>query len=468
MSGPHPDAVGSHGEEAARWLREVAGVRLRWWQDLALTRALEFDAEGRLVWLEVDLSTPRQVGKSWGCRSVATWRIHRAGLFGEEQLVLHTGKDLPVCNEVMRPARAWARQRDGYTVREQNGNEEIGVDGSRWIVRSKFSVYGYAVSLGLVDEAWGVAAEIVEDGVEPTMGDRVDPQLWLVSTAHRKATSLFPLRRAAALERLEEPGSTLLIEWSAPRDTALDDRAAWRSSSPHWSRQRERLLEAKLRRVQQGVSEDPDEDDPVESFRAQYLNIWPVRTLVSSAREEPLVAPEEWEAARDLSVSAPAGPVQVAVEDWFGRGAAACSAGALPDGRIVVWGDVFPDREAALAWAVFTAEGRPGSGIYAGASLPVAEVAEWAPEATVVKAGASELKRALPLVRVLVRQGRLIHSGGEAMTQQTVGCRVQLREGGLVIPQRADRRDLVRAMAWAVQAVVAGGPAVALPRPQVF
>jgi hypothetical protein len=470
MSGPHPDAVGSYGGEAIAWVEEYAGITLRWWQRLVIVRALEHDAAGGLVWLEVDLSTPRQVGKSWTLRAVASWRIHAAERFGEPQLVLHTGKDLPSCKEVMRPARAWARGL-GYRVREQNGNEEIATpDGSRWIVRGKTSVYSYSVSVGLVDEAWGVAPEIVEDGVEPTMSDRFDPQLWLVSTAHRHATSLFPLRRATALAALSAPSSrssTLLLEWSAPRSTAIDDRAAWRAASPHWTPHRERLLDAKLERVRRGISEDPDEDDPVESFRSQYLNIWPVRRLVP-AGEEPLVDVATWTAARGLGVALPPGPVVVGVEDWYGRGAAACGVASLPDGRLLVWGEEFPDHDAAIAWASWLAEGRDGSSLVVGASLAIDPVREAVGDLLVERGTNVDLKTALPLLRVLLRQGRIVHGGDVALDAQIGAARVAEREGGLALTHRSSTRtDLVRALAWSVQIAVSGG-AVAVPRPAIY
>jgi hypothetical protein len=468
MSGPHPRAVGSYGDAAFEWLREVADLDLRWWQRLVLTRALEHDAEGRLVWIEVDVSTPRQVGKSVAIRALATWRIHREDLFGEPQTVLHTGKDLPVCKEVMRPARVWARARGGYRVREANGAEEIANGESRWIVRARFSVYGYAVAVGLVDEAWGVEPEIVEDGVEPTMGDRTDPQLWLVSTAHRRATSLFPLRREAAISALDEPGEALLVEWSAPRGTPIEDRAAWRSSSPYWSPMRERLLDAKLARVLKGVSEDPDEDDPVESFRAQYLNVWPRRTLVTSATEEPLVDAGEWEAGLDVAAAlGGTDAVAVGVEDWFGMGAAACLAGMLPDGRILVVGEEFPDRDAALAWAAWVTDARPGSVVVAGTSLPV-ELVRDAVDVEVDKASPADLRSGLSLVRHWIRQGRLRHGGEEAVTRQVLACRVSAREGGLVIPHRANRSDLVRALATSLRVAVEGSSAPPVARPAIY
>jgi hypothetical protein len=180
MTGPHPAAVGSYGAEMIAWLVESQALRSRWFQRLWWTRLLEHDEAGGLIWLESLLSTSRQVGKSVGLRGVASWRLHQAPRFGEEQLVLHTGKDLPVCKEVQRPARAWARERRdlGYGVREQNGNEEVTApDGSRWVVRGKDSVYGYGATLGMGDEAWGIPPGVVEDGLEPTMaeGDVVVP-----------------------------------------------------------------------------------------------------------------------------------------------------------------------------------------------------------------------------------------------------------------------------------------------------
>ena len=109
MSRPHPAAAGSYGPEALAWLEAEAGITLRYWQALAIVRALEHDTDGALVWPAVVLSTARQVGKSWLVRALALWRVCHGELFGEPQLVLHTGKDLNVCREVHRPARVWAR-----------------------------------------------------------------------------------------------------------------------------------------------------------------------------------------------------------------------------------------------------------------------------------------------------------------------------------------------------------------------
>jgi hypothetical protein len=455
MTGPHPQAVGSYGGEATKWLREDTGLRLRWWQEFWITRALECDADGALVWIDVLSSTARQVGKSVGVRGVALWRLQQAGRFGGEQLVLHTGKDLPVCKEVQRPARVWARSHAGYGVRESNGSEEISTDdGSRWLVRGKGSVYGYAASVGLVDEAWGVASEVVEDGIEPTLGDRCSAQLWLISTGHRRASSLYPLRRATAIGEMSEPSTTLMIEWSAPRTASIDDREAWRLASPHWTPNRARLLESKLRRAERGVSDDPDEDDPVEAFRSQWLNIWPARREALTGRDEPLVTdPDLWSQASNLYAELPE-RLYIAVEDWFGIGAAAAVAGVCEDGRIMVSGATFHDRGEACAWAAWMARSHPHSVLLLGASIADDEAVQQIEVAATETRGRAETRQALPKVRELVNAGRVIHDGGTELTTQIVGMRVLPgSEGGLSVSPRSPRSDLARSAAWAVHAV---------------
>ena len=83
------------------------------------------------------------------------------------------------------------------------------------------------------------------------------------------------------------------------------------------------------------------------------------------------------------------------------------------------------------------------------------------------KAESTELRTALPLLRTLLRQGRLVHGGDPAMGAQVTGCRVAPREGGLAIPNRAHRTNLVRCVAWAVQGLLVAAD-VTPPRPAVW
>jgi hypothetical protein len=445
MTAPHPSAVGSYGDEYAEWVTDRLGDTLLWWQHLVAARILEHDAAGELVWSTWLVSTARQVGKSWQLRGLAAWRIEQGARFGEPQVVLHTGKDLPVCRFVQRPARAWARRHkdQGYDAREGNGREAVTTpDGSEWLVRGRDSVYGYSVSMGLVDEAWDVAPEIVDDGLEPTMVARACSQLGLLSTAHRSATSLFPKRRAHAFGQLDRPDDTLILEWSGRPDAELDDRAQWRAASPRWNPQRERAIAAALERARESGSDDPFEADPIESFRAQWLNIWPQVSTRVTLRDSPLVEPAQWSELADLTARRPARLV-VAVDDRAGRGGASAAAGLLEDGRVLVWGMLHPTRRAALGWAEMLS---PAT-LLIGPALKAD-----APAGTVV--GPSESMAALAKLRGVITEHQLVHDGGRELSGQMCGLRVAERSGGLS-PTTPGASDLARCAAWAVWNVAA-------------
>jgi hypothetical protein len=326
MSGKHPDAVGTLGYEAIEWIeaRRAAdpavpkrAKSLRWFQRLTLVRLLEVDADGLLVWESLLLSTSRQIGKSVLLREIALWRASRAEHFGEPQLVLHTAKDLNVCEEVQRPARRWTEE-TGHKVVYSNGKQELTFnDGSRWAIRSTTGVYGYSSSTGIVDEAWGVSPTVVDDGIEPTMAEREQPQLLLISTAHHEATPLFPTRRRVVLSRLlsPEPDDDLLIEWSSDPTRDAADIEGWREASPHWTPRRQRVVAAKHGRA---------------GFDEQWRNVWP-----DAAGDRSWLTVAAWSnaqiPAQDLVGDVAVSVVPDSKQEWFQVVAAAPTA----DGTVV-------------------------------------------------------------------------------------------------------------------------------------
>lgn len=448
MSVPHPRAVGSLGDEFIAWAEARTGRPLRWFQRLIAVRILEIDAEGRLVWESVVWTTARQVGKSWLLRELLLWRIHQGERFGEPQDVLHTGKDLAVCKEVQRSARLWAKARGrAYRVREVNGQEEIEylADGSRWMLRAKEAVYGYSVSLGAADEAWKVRASSIEEGLTPTMVERAQPQLLLVSTAHRLASSLMLGRRQVALAGLEEGDGDLLIEWSAPRGAALDDLDAWRLASPHWTAGRERLISKQLQALLSGEIDDPEEPDPEQSFRAQWLNQWPGKLTEPPGNVEDLLAPGVW-ASLAASVES-TGPVWVAVEDDYGLGAAVAAATRLEDGRIEVDGWLCPSWDAAIADVARLKEWRQVRSLQVGASM----LSRMRPGSGAAPAGMSETRVGLALLRDLAAIGGLAHDETPELDQALNQAKVREAPTGLYL-MPAGPTHLVRATVWALNA----------------
>ncbi len=414
-------------------------MELRWWQRLALRRQYEVDAAGALVWGEGVESTPRRAGKSTKHKVESLWRVVHADRFGERQLVMLTGKDLPVCKEIHRQGWPFA-QGLGWTVRRTNGQEEVEApDGSRWMVRSQDGVYGYDTTAGRVDEAWAVPGYVVDDGLEPSMLERVQPQLWLTSTAHRKATSLMPTRIEDAMGAGGERRPLLLL-WGAGPGDRPDDERVWRAAAPHWSEQRLVMMRRAWARATSGESLDPDEANPVESFRAQYLNVWPGKA--AEERERATFPDGLFEVT-----SRPAGPPRVAaVEAWFEHGAVAVLAWPGPVVEVKAW----PTAAQAVAWA----RDAGAEAFHVGKSLtgmPELAGVSVAGEGATTGWAVAELHR---LATQPSEQSRLQVVGpGSDLFDQTGQVRSVRVPTGLTFRTRG-RADAIKATVWAARAVL--------------
>lgn len=300
MSGPHPDAVGSYGWDCLEWLRAEGLVRKpRWWQALAVVRQFEHDAFGRLVWREIIESGPRRIGKSTRLRGSALWRVSHPDVFGEDQLAMLVSKDLAIGREIHARAWPWAAGQ-GWNVVRNLTQTEVGNDHGRWLLRSHDAVYGYDIGYAQVDESWDVKPAAIEDGLEPAMLERESPQLHLTSTAHVRASSLMRGRITDAILGLHD--DTLLLLWGATPDSDFDDPAVRRAASPHWSADREALVERTYLAARSGVSEF-DDPDPIRGWAAQYLNVWPMLFGDSASK----VLPRWGDLSAPVRVGAPSG-----------------------------------------------------------------------------------------------------------------------------------------------------------------
>jgi hypothetical protein len=316
------------------------------------------------------------------------------------------------------------------------------------------------VSVGAVDECWKVKPEIVDEGLAPTMVEREQPQLWLISTAHREATPLILTRRQVALQNLETGDGELLIEWSAPRAAPIDEPATWRLASPHWTPQRQRLVGKQLEAALAGEAEiTEDEADPVEAFRSQWLDQWPLRTIPGGLAETLLPA-GLWAYLTEPGLHTDA-PLFVALEDNFGVGAAVAAAARLEDGRIEVDGWLTDDWDTAVLDLQRLSALRRVRQLSVGASMLNRLPAGTSP--TPVPAGGAETRLGLPLLRDLAAGGVLVHDETTVELDQAVQqAQVKELSTGLSLLPVGDIH-LVKALCWAVHA--AHRPA---PMPAVF
>lgn len=450
MTPVHPDAVGSYGWDAIAWVERDLGIVLRWWQRLAFVRQLEHRGDGSLCWRTVVESCPRRAGKSVRLRSMALWRLAHHEMFGEPQLALHTGKDVAIVREIHRQAWRWAEERDEWDVRKGVGQEEVRLDEvHRWLVRSTDAVYGYDVTLGMVDEAWAVEPATYEEGLEPATLERSSPQLLLTSTAHRRSTSLMRKKLSSALA--VDDGETLLMFWGALPGTDPSDPDEWRAASPHWTQDRARMIEAKHTAALAGQTEPEFGDpDPMAGFTAQYLNTW-ILTGAAQTKGDTVVSEEAWSA---LEVDHPgADGAAVAVESWFDGGVSV--AYAWRDGTVHV--DDYADL--ATATAVLAAEGVRS--LIAGASL----MEDPALKGFVVTKGSGRLAQSVHELSRFLKDDTLRHTGGPHLTGQVVAVRTAPAPDGVRVVSRG-RGDAIKAAVWAITAArkpSKGRPRVLMP-----
>jgi len=146
-------------------------------------------------------------------------------------------------------------------------------------------------------------------------------QLFLISTAGDSTSDLMQAYRQRALDRLEdpEPGSVLLLEWSAPAEADPDQVDTWRWGSPAWDDKREAFVRQQWHRIEESA------------FRREYLNMWVIRS-------NHWLKESYWNACLDPLVELPNDGVwSVAVEcDFDGMGHAVAIAAPNVNGHIVV------------------------------------------------------------------------------------------------------------------------------------
>jgi hypothetical protein len=200
----------------------------------------------------------------------------------------------------------------------------------------------------------------------------------------------------------------------------------------------------------QGEGADPEEPDPEQSFRAQWLNQWPVRKVEQSDAVQDLLSAGLWASLTEPDLNG-GGPVFVAIEDDHGLGAAVACVAVLHDGRFELDGWLREDWDSAICDLERLAESREIRELHVGASLldrlPVGGMLPTASPAV-----AAQARPGLALLRDLAASGRVVHD--QTTGELDAAFRVaQVRETltGLQLVPRGPTH-LVKAAAWALQA----------------
>jgi hypothetical protein len=355
----------------------------------------------------------RQQGKSDLMRALAGWRM-TCRRWDTPQTCVHTANRVQTAREIWLPMLMLAKAR-GWDISKGRGEEELRSGaGDRYLIRAAGDALGigYTVDLGLVDEAWDVAREPVENGLMPAQSAVADPQLWLFSTAGQSDSDLLGAYRDAALGELAEPGEILILEWSAPEASDPDDPLTWEWASPHWDADRERTIDRDRQRMRPAL------------FRANYCNQW-VQAV------DGFVDPAVWETCRDpLEADAilAAGGWHVAVECAM-DGAAHTIAAAVrdADGRVALRVWHVPSYSAVDA---LLSEWRAARTIGRLMTTPPYEHRLPGHAGRLQIVGRGEAAPATRALAELLTAGRLVHAGDPTLTAHMLRGRAITTENG--------------------------------------
>ena len=423
--------MGSFGEEAAQWLRDVYGMELFPWQRYALNRALEYDADKRLVWSAVIITVGRQSGKSWLSRAICMWRLHHAEQFGETQTILHVANKRSTAMEVMRPAGLWATEVYGKKAVKW-GNESAGIElpsGDRWLIHAAndSAGVGYSVSMVFCDEAWKIPQSVISDSIAPTMVMREQPQIFLVSTAGDSSSDLMQSYRQRALDRLDdaEPDTVLLLEWSAPAEADPELVSTWKWGSPEWSPKREVFLAEQWARIEESA------------FRRQYCNQWVIRS-------DHWLLDKWWNGTLDPEAKLDESAVwSVAVEtDFDGMGHAVAIAAPDKDGLIVI--RVTTHRTIAEVDAQLEKIRAQHPSIYVQVTPGYVDRLRQKFDTLV---GQREAVSATQVLQDLFSRQQLRHDGSQVLQEHFANSKISMRQGGWVLTAPMGRNGIYAARA---------------------
>lgn len=337
------------GPKVAR-IAELLGTPLMPWQQHVADVAMEVEPHvdlvtgeitQRLVYREIRLTVPRQSGKT---TLMLAAMAHRCVAMGDRQRVSYsaqTGKDARLKWEdehipVLERSPFGALMK----VRRTNGSEAIRwSNGSLWslLATTETAGHGAQLDLGVIDEAFALQDDRLEQAMKPAMVTRTQPQLWVVSTAGTN-DSLYlndKIDDGRLRATAKDTRSIAYFEWSAPDDARIDDEDVWRACMPALG------ITVPIEAIRSDFESMREPE-----FRRAYLN---QRQDRLAAQPWQILSEDIWLGCVDER-SRIDGPVSIALDVTPSRAMSSlCAAGLRADGKIHV--EVIGNR-AGTSWVL--------------------------------------------------------------------------------------------------------------------
>lgn len=294
------------------------------WQQYAVDVALEYDpVSGELWYDEVDITVPRQSGKTTLILALLVWRcITMSRRIGEPQTCTYLAQSGKMARRKLERefipllrrsrymkevphSRARPVKPNEFKPSMNNGSEHILFGTGSFLqieAPTEKGSHGDVLDLPIIDEAFAHVGDAVEQAVDAATITRKSPQMCVVSTAgNAKSFYLWGKVKAgrAACERNVET-RVCYLEWSLPDDAPFDDEALWWEFLPALGHTISiERLRAKLQKALRNQDDGDDEDEEykgLNGFRRGYLNQWAEIPPDLSERVETKMKPVDWQA----------------------------------------------------------------------------------------------------------------------------------------------------------------------------
>lgn len=318
----------TYGPEVGEVARRL-GKPLMPWQQYAVDVALEYDPEtGDLWYEEVDITVPRQSGKTTLILALLVWRsIHMAQRLGPQTstYLAQSGKMarrklqrefIPTLRRArslreVKGTRAEPSSLAQWRPSLNNGSEHILFGTGSYLqieAPTEKGSHGDVLDMPVIDEAFAHAGDHVEQAVDAASVTRRSPQLYVVSTAGNEK-SFYLWSKVRAGRHAVDTGAVskvCYLEWSLPEDAPFDDEAIWWRYLPALGHTITiDRLRAKLEKAMRSpdATDDDDAGEPglelfkgLDGFRRGYLNQW-VDIPDEGSRPDAKLPADKWRAS---------------------------------------------------------------------------------------------------------------------------------------------------------------------------
>lgn len=434
----------SAANEIGAFASNILGVNLMPWQYRALAGQTSIADDGSRPRVSL-VSVARQNGKTVAIASLIGWWLATQGKErGQPQTVISVAHKLDLATALFNYLAPVLEAKFGAEVSWSYGRQKLTMpDGSIWHVRAATpgAGHGYSVDLLVIDEAWAVSEEAIDQGLLPTQRARKNPLCSMWSTAGDQSSTAMLRWREQGLRAIDAkvPGTLYFAEWSPnPATMDLMTPAAWAYANPALGH----TLEME---VIQGESEAPNRN----AFLRSSVNTW-VATAAG------WLEPGQFEACL-TTATAPAGgvlAVEVGEDNANFYGVRAVISGTkthvvtafIADTMAEMWRHV--ENEIALA---------PNLKLAIVPSLEVHCPPHLSRRSVIV--GYRELNRWTAAARSIILEGRLLHNGDNLLSEHCARAVLVKHNGNVVISSQRSPGPISMARALVFAVALVGKPA---------